>query len=227
MSRTCALYRAGLVDYSRGLQIQQHAWQAVAAGRWDGILILVEHPAVITVGRGDDAQGLLYSREDYARRGVAVHTCDRGGKTTCHNPGQLVGYPVINLARWEKDVHWYLRTLEQVLIDSLQTYGLCAGRRPEYTGAWLADKKIAAIGVAVRKWITSHGFALNVTNDLTLFGTIIPCGISEFGVTSLLEAGVSGASVADAAVRVVDKFRDTFVADVCPITSLHGDDNKS
>lgn len=227
MSRTCALYQAGLVGYGRGLQIQQEAWKAVAAGRWDGVLILVEHPAVITIGRGDDTEGLLFSYEDYARRGIEVHPCDRGGKTTCHNPGQLVGYPVLNLARWRKDVHWYLRALEQVMIESLRCYGLSAGRRPEYTGAWLGDKKIAAIGVAVRQWITRHGFALNVNNDLSLFRTIVPCGIREFGVTSLHEAGVPAASVADAAARVVDKFRDIFAANVCPITSLLGDDSKS
>lgn len=227
MFRTCALYQAGLVSYRRGLQIQQDAWKAVAAGRWDGVLILVEHPAVVTIGRGDDAEGLLYSYEDYARRGIEVHTCTRGGKTTCHNPGQLVGYPVLDLARWRKDVHWYLRALEQVLIESLQCYGLSAGRRPEYTGAWLGDKKIAAIGVAVRQWITSHGFSLNVDNDLSIFRTIVPCGIREFGVTSLRESGVAGTSVADVATRVVDKFRDVFAVDVIPITSLLGDGDQS
>ncbi|MHC1762014.1 MAG: lipoyl(octanoyl) transferase LipB [Negativicutes bacterium] len=195
MTKRCALIRQGMLTYEEGLQLQQETWDCVASGEWDGALILLEHFQVATLGRNHDARELLLSAEEYRERGIEVVHCNRGGKATCHNPGQLVGYPVLNLANWRQDSHWYLRLLEQTIMNTVEKFGISAGRKERYTGVWVGDQKIAAIGVALRRWITSHGFALNVNNDLAIFSTIVPCGINEFGVTSMLAEGVAGLSV--------------------------------
>jgi len=180
--RRCALIRPGVVGYEQGLIIQAEARRRVADGEYDGMLILLEHPPVITLGRSGGEDNLRVSRDALVLQGVPVVNTNRGGKVTCHNPGQLVGYPV-------QDVHWFVSSLEEVIIRTLLRYGHRCGRKADYTGVWLGNEKIAAIGISVRQWITNHGFALNVTNDLSLFENVIPCGIREFGVTSLKQAG--------------------------------------
>lgn len=189
--RSCLLVQPGVKGYDTGLALQQKARALVAAGGCDGVLILLEHHPVITIGRRGGAGNLLADPAWLTRRGVDVVHTDRGGDITCHNPGQLVGYPVFNLACWRQDIHWYVRSLEEAIIRTLAGYGLAAGRKPQYTGVWLEDEKVAAIGVSVRRWITGHGFALNIENDLNLFSAIVPCGIRDFGVTSLRRAGVA------------------------------------
>ncbi len=193
------MIKSGQLTYEEGLRLQQKAWDSVAAGEWDGALILLEHSPVVTLGRNHATPELLLSSEEYRERGIEVVHCKRGGKATCHNPGQLVGYPILNLTNWQQDSHWYLRLLEQAVINTVGKFGIVAGRKEVYTGVWANDRKIAAIGVAIRRWITSHGFALNVHNDLDLFSAIVPCGISEFGVTSMLAEGVAGLSVGEVA----------------------------
>jgi lipoyl(octanoyl) transferase len=145
--------------------------------------------------------------------GVAFVETGRGGNITCHNPGQLVGYPILNLSRWQEDVHWYVRQLEEVLIRTLADFGVEAGRKARYTGVWVGNQKIAAMGVSVRHWITGHGFALNVSNDLELFRSIVPCGIDEFGVTSLQALGMTAdpSLVKDPLIK---KFREVFEAEI-------------
>jgi lipoyl(octanoyl) transferase len=197
--RRCLLLQPGLVNYDTGLVLQNEARSLVESGRYDGILILLEHPAVVTIGRGGGDENLVAHPAWFQAKGIAVAHTDRGGNVTGHNPGQLVGYPIFNLAKWRQDVHWYVHTLEEAVIRTLARYGLKAGRKAKYTGVWLADDKIAAIGVSVRRWITGHGLALNVANDLALFDAIVPCGISEFGVTSLQKAGAAAALPAVAA----------------------------
>ncbi len=189
--RRCLLLQPGLVSYDTGLILQNEARALVEAGRYDGILILLEHPPVITIGRGGGDENLVVHPAWLKARGITLARTDRGGNVTGHNPGQLVGYPIFDLAKWQPDVHWFVRTLEEAVIRTLARYGLVAGRKAKYTGVWLADEKIAAIGIAVRRWITGHGFALNIANDLDLFAAIVPCGIKEFGVTSLARAGVA------------------------------------
>jgi lipoyl(octanoyl) transferase len=191
--RRCLLLQPGLVSYDTGLILQNEARLLVEAGRYDGILILLEHPPVITIGRGGGDENLVAHPAWLKARGIALAHTDRGGNVTGHNPGQLVGYPIFDLAKWQPDVHWFVRNLEEALIRTLAGYGLAAGRKAKYTGVWLADEKIAAIGISVRRWITGHGFALNIANDLSLFDAIVPCGIREFGVTSLHSAGVPAA----------------------------------
>jgi len=167
------------------LLLQKQARGMVESGKYGGVLLLLEHLPVITAGRGGGKENLVASLSDLQSAGVEFIESDRGGNVTCHNPGQLVGYPVLDLSQWRQDVHWYVNRLEEVLIRTAAAYDLVAGRKARYTGVWIGNQKIAAIGVSVRRWITGHGFALNVQNDLELFQAIVPCGIEEFGVTSL------------------------------------------
>lgn len=205
----CGLLPGGLVSYAEGLALQRRARELVSGGAWDGVLILLEHRPVITFGNSGGRENMLLPDAELGELGVEVVASDRGGSVTCHNPGQLVGYPVLNLEKWQKDVHWYVHALEELLIRTLAEYGLKAGRKSRYTGVWLTDEKIAAIGVSVRRWITGHGFALNVSNNLGLFDSIVPCGIREFGVTSLAVKGVQ-VTIGETAEAVQRQFQSVF-----------------
>lgn len=213
MNRQVQVIRPGLVSYQEGLELQQQARQRVAGGDVAGVLILLEHQPVITTGRGGGRENLRTSLSGLQAERIEVVETNRGGNITCHNPGQLVGYPVLNLSRWQEDVHWYVEQLEEVLIRTAARYGIVAGRKARYTGVWAGNRKMAAIGVSVRNWITSHGFALNVNNDLALFQQIVPCGIEDFGVTSLQTAGVT-ATVTEVAAQIVTEFATVFAAEL-------------
>ena len=213
MNRQVQVIRPGLVSYQEGLELQQQARQRVAGGDVAGLLILLEHQPVITTGRGGGRENLRTSLSGLQAERIEVVETNRGGNITCHNPGQLVGYPVLNLSRWQEDVHWYVEQLEEVLIRTVARYGIVAGRKARYTGVWAGNRKMAAIGVSVRNWITSHGFALNVNNDLALFQQIVPCGIEDFGVTSLQTAGVT-ANVTEVAAQIVTEFATVFAAEL-------------
>jgi lipoate-protein ligase B len=151
----------------------------------DDVLLLVEHEPVVTLGRTTQASSLPLSPDAIARQGVGVHEVERGGDVTWHGPGQLVGYPIVDLRRMREDLHWYLRSLEDALIDALESLGIPADRNPGYTGVWTAGRKVASIGVHVKRWVTLHGFALNVVNDLSGFDLIVPCGIQQVVMTSV------------------------------------------
>jgi len=213
MSRTIQVIRPGLVSYQQGLELQQQARQRVAGGEYAGVLILLEHQPVITAGRSGGRENLRASLTGLQAEQIEFVETDRGGNITCHNPGQLVGYPVINLSHWQEDVHWYVEQLEEVLIRTASRYGITAGRKARYTGVWAGNRKLAAIGVSMRRWISGHGFAMNVNNDLSLFQQIVPCGIEEFGVTSLRAAGVT-ATVTEVAVRLQAEFATVFAAEL-------------
>jgi lipoate-protein ligase B len=165
--------------------MQRRAVDARAREEIPDVLYLLEHPHVYTLGRGGHAENVLVDPATLAAEGVKVIWVDRGGDVTYHGPGQLVGYPIVQLARLGKDTHAHLRRLEEVLIRTLADFDVEGHREPAYTGVWVGDEKIAAIGVRVARWVTSHGFALNVDPDLRSFARIIPCGIQEKGVTSL------------------------------------------
>ncbi len=177
--------RAGVVPYAEGVALQERVHAARRAGTVPDVLLLLEHPPVITLGRGAHAEHLLVGREGLAARGVEVHESARGGDVTYHGPGQLVGYPILDLNAHRRDVHWYLRQVEEALIRALASWGLQAGRVAGLTGVWVGSEKVAAIGIGVRSWVTWHGFALNVSTDLDAFSLIVPCGIRDRGVTSL------------------------------------------
>lgn len=181
----CWRLRLGRVEYAACWELQRRAVAARIAGEIPDALILVEHPHVYTLGRGGHAKNVLLDDAALAASGAQLFWVDRGGDVTYHGPGQLVGYPIVHLARLGKDVHAHLRRIEEVLIRVLADFGLEGRRDPTYTGVWVGDEKVAAIGVHVSHWVTSHGFALNVDPDLRYFGQIIPCGIRDKGVTSL------------------------------------------
>ena len=182
----------GRTRYTDALREQHNVVAARKQGRGADTLFFVEHPHVITLGRNAREKNVLASPEVLARTGIEVHESNRGGDVTYHGPGQLVGYPILDLREWRRDVRLYFRGIEQCLIDALQQFGIPAERKPEqgYEGVWVNGAKIAAIGVHISRWITSHGFALNVDTNLKYFQYIVPCGLTE-PVCSLRSIGSS------------------------------------
>lgn len=179
--------RLGTVSYADGLALQQRLVEERRADRIPDQLLLLEHPPVITLGAKvrNDRSHVLASEETLEDAGVALFEAGRGGDVTYHGPGQLVGYPILDLRPDRCDVHRYVRDLEQVMIATAGAFGVQAGRVAGLTGAWVGQDKLAAIGVRISRWITSHGFAFNVATDLSHFSLIVPCGIADRGVTSL------------------------------------------
>ena len=187
--RKCCLRELGRTDYGQALELQRQLIARRQQGLISDQLLLLEHPHVITLGRNGKAANLLASDEVLSRAGIAFYPTDRGGDVTYHGPGQLVGYPIMDLREWQRDVGAYVRAVEQTIIDTLADYGISAGRIPKLTGVWVDDRKIAAIGVHISRWVTSHGFALNVSTDLSYFQYIVPCGLTK-PVTSMAALGV-------------------------------------
>jgi lipoyl(octanoyl) transferase len=211
----CELRESGRLDYSRALEMQQQLVARRKAGAIPDQLMLLEHPHTITLGRNGHAENLLAGEDHLRRAGIAFHPTDRGGDITYHGPGQMVGYPIIDLRDWKRDVGAYVRAIEQVLIDALADFDILAGRIPKLTGVWVEDSKIAAIGVHISRWVTSHGFALNVSTDLRYFQYIVPCGLSR-PVTSMAQLGCR-ASWEEVAERLTAHFGRVFERDVIPV----------
>jgi len=187
--RKCVVRELGRIDYGKALELQQQLIASRKLGTTPDHLLLLEHPHVITLGRNGRVENLLASNEVLGRAGISFHPTDRGGDVTYHGPGQLVGYPILDLREWKRDVGAYVRAIEQTIIDTLAEYGIAAGRIPKLTGVWVGERKIAAIGVHISRWVTSHGFALNVNTDLSYFQYIVPCGLTK-PVTSMAQLGV-------------------------------------
>jgi len=201
----------GRVSYAEALELQR----TLARDRISGViphdvLLLVEHPPVVTLGRSSKGNHLLASPEFLSSRGVELFEVERGGDVTFHGPGQLVGYPIVDLKRHKQDLHWYLRQLEQSLIDSLAAFGIPAEQNTGLTGVWTRGRKIASIGVHARDWVTWHGFALNVSTDLSFFDLIVPCGISGVEMTSMARELGAAPAADDVARTVSDTFAATF-----------------
>ena len=217
MAAPCRVLRLGLVPYAEAWELQQRLVMARVAEEIPDVLVLVEHPHVYTLGRGGHAENVLLDEATAATIGAEIHWVDRGGDVTYHGPGQLVGYPIIHLPRWGKDVHQHLRRLEETLIRALADFGPEGRRDPAYTGVWVeterGPEKIAAIGVRVAHWVTSHGFALNVDPDLGYFGYIVPCGIRQRGVTSLARLLGRAVTRAEAEAAVLRHFAEVFEVD--------------
>ncbi len=182
------IIQAGTVSYADALEWQRALAEERIAGRLShDVLLLLEHPPVVTLGRNSHAAHLLEPT------GIEVFAVERGGDVTFHGPGQLVGYPILDLRAYKQDLHWYLRTLEQALIEALAILDIPAERNPGFTGVWTRGRKIASIGIHVKQWVTWHGFALNVTTDLAHFDRIVPCGIQGVQMTSVQkERGAGG-----------------------------------
>lgn len=184
-SRPCDATFLGRISYDDGLRLQERAVAERAAGEALDRLFLLEHPHVYTLGRGADRGNVLVSEHELATAGATLVATGRGGDVTYHGPGQLVGYPIVSLKPDRCDVHAYVRDLEEVLIRTLADFGVASERIPRLTGVWVGNAKVAAIGVRIARWVTSHGFALNVSTDLDRFSAIVPCGITDKRVTSL------------------------------------------
>ena len=175
----------GFIDYKVAWDLQKSVHQLRVENKIDDILFLLEHPHTYTLGKTADRENLVSDKKYLDENKISVYDIDRGGDITYHGPGQIVGYPIINLTNWKQDTHKYLRSIEEVIINVLKEYSLNGTRVEKYTGVWLYDRKICAIGIKVSRWITMHGFAFNVNTDLKLFNGIIPCGITDKDVTSL------------------------------------------
>ena len=202
----------GQLGYLEALELQR----SLARDRISGtipqdVLLLVEHPPVVTLGRSSKQKHLVASPRFLQSKGVELYEVERGGDVTFHGPGQLVGYPIIDLKRHRQDLHWYLRKIEEALINSLDDYGIPGERNTAYTGVWTRGKKIASIGVHARDWVTWHGFALNVTTDLSYFDLIVPCGIDGVVMTSISrELGSDDISMQDVRDRITARFAAAF-----------------
>ena len=185
-SRSCFSIRLnGLTKYLDGLNLQNLALEKVMSEKADCILILLEHEPVLTVGKSGGRENLLVDERELERLGVELCNTCRGGNITYHGPGQVVAYPVLNLGKWKKDLPWYVHSLEEVVIRVLEDHGIEAGRNPEYRGVWVEERKIAAVGIAVKRWFTMHGFALNVRVHKEHFRLINPCGIKDYTIASM------------------------------------------
>jgi len=196
----------GLSDYGAVHARQLVLRDAVARGDAPDTVLLLEHAPVITLGRKADRSHVVATTESLSNLGIQTVAADRGGDVTYHGPGQMVAYPILNLNRWKPSVGWYLRSLEQVLIDLVGDYGLIGDRLEGFTGVWVGGAKVAAIGVGVHQWVTFHGVALNVNPDMRHWGCIIPCGIADKPITSL--AGLLGR--APEMAEVMDHFERCF-----------------
>jgi lipoate-protein ligase B len=210
-NRELWIERLGVMDYARALDFQRAVAKArIAAEIPEDVLLLLEHPPVVTMGRSSKEAHLLASPALLAARGVELYEVERGGDVTFHGPGQLVGYPIIDLTRHKKDLHWFLRRVEESLIVALATFGIVAERNPGLTGVWTQGRKIASIGVHARDWVTWHGFALNVSTDLSYFDLMVPCGIQQVTMTSIeVEIG-RRVSMGEVEAAVVDAFGSVF-----------------
>lgn len=203
----CLLYKQGLMSYSDALQWQRSLLrERINNPSLHDVLILLEHPPVYTLGQGANPEFIKF---DLDKSDYDVHRVERGGEVTYHCPGQLVGYPILNLHRYRQDLHWYLRQLEEVLIRVLANYGLTGDRIPGFTGVWLEGYKVAAIGIKVSRWVTMHGFALNVCPDLAGFERIIPCGIADKAVGSLAD-WIPGIECIEVSCCVAQCFAEVF-----------------
>jgi lipoate-protein ligase B len=207
----------GQLGYEQALELQRNlARDRISGAIPQDLLLLVEHPPVVTLGRSSKQKHLVASPEFLQSKGVELFEVERGGDVTFHGPGQLVGYPIIDLKRHRQDLHWYLRKIEEALINSLDDYGIPGERNTAYTGVWTRGKKIASIGVHARDWVTWHGFALNVSTDLSYFDLIVPCGIDGVIMTSIArELGSEDISMQDARDRVTARFGAAF--DLTPV----------
>lgn len=206
----CALWRPGRVGYAEGLRLQEDLVTRRQRGECEDTLVLLEHPPVLTLGRNAREENVLLDAAELAAKGFELHEVGRGGDVTYHGPGQLVGYPILELHGDRKDAHRYLRDLEDVLIRALADFGIDSDRKAPHTGVWVGDEKIAAIGVRLSRWVTSHGFALNVDCDLSHFDTIVPCGIRDYGVASMQSVRGEAPGLDAVADRVALRFAEVF-----------------
>ena len=215
----CQVEQLGVVDYAEGLRLQQARAAARKAGTIPDTLLLLEHPHVYTLGRNAKPENLLFSNERLSQLGAQVFETDRGGGVTYHGPGQLVGYPVLDLKQHRRDISWYMRSLEEVFIRVAGEFGIAAGRLATAPGVWVGNDKLVAMGVHVSRWVTSHGFAFNVNTDLKFFDWIVPCGLRGKGVTSLEKLLGRPVPMEAVGARVIQAFGEVFELEMVNVLS--------
>jgi lipoyl(octanoyl) transferase len=203
----------GLIDYKEAWELQREIHSKRVSGEVEDFLFLLEHPNTYTLGKTAHKENLIGSDEYLKKNRITVFDIDRGGDITYHGPGQIVGYPIINLNNWYKDTHKYLRAIEEVIIKTCREYGLDCVRNEKHTGVWIDDRKIAAIGIKVSRWVTMHGFAFNINTDLNLFDGIVPCGIQDKSVTSLKQELGNEIDVQEIKEKLVNNFLKVFSYD--------------
>jgi lipoyl(octanoyl) transferase len=212
--KICQIVDLGLMGYAQAWTLQKRVVAARKAGAVDDVLLLCEHPHVITQGRNGKREHLLASEHVLQQKGVEFHATDRGGDITYHGPGQILGYPILNLGAIRRDVVWYVRMLEEAMIQATAELGVAAKRVEGKTGIWVgyenAEEKLAAIGVHISRWVTSHGFAYNVSTDLRYFDLIVPCGIADRKATSLEKLLGRSVKQEEIAPRIAKHFGDVF-----------------
>ena len=221
--KDCLVVELGLTAYRAAWELQRRVVQARKAGMVPDVLLLCEHPHVITLGRNGRREHLRASDHLLRQMGVEFCPSDRGGDITYHGPGQLVGYPILHLAEIRRDVVWYVRQLEEAMIRATADLGVRAGRQPGKTGVWVelpgaGEEKLAAIGVRISRWVTSHGFAYNVATDLRYFDLIVPCGIPDKRPTSLERLLGRSVNITEVAPRIVERFGEVFGLEMRPAT---------
>ncbi|RJP57424.1 MAG: lipoyl(octanoyl) transferase LipB [Ignavibacteriales bacterium] len=201
------------IDYDKAWDLQKEIFKLRTTDEINDTFFLLEHPHTYTLGKTADKKNLISNEAFLNKYGIKVYDIDRGGDITYHGPGQIVGYPIIKLSEWKEDTHLYLRNLEQIIIDVCSDYGLQTGRIDGLTGVWIEDRKIAAIGIKVSRWVTMHGFAFNINTDLNLFNGIIPCGITNKKVTSLQHELGKEVGINEVKEKLVEKFKHAFSYD--------------
>jgi lipoyl(octanoyl) transferase len=223
MSRIVEVHWLGTIPYAEGIDLQKRLVEQRKTDAIPDQLLLLEHPPVITLGvkTRDDRSHIVANAETLREEGVEVVESGRGGDVTYHGPGQLVGYPIIDLKPDRCDVHRYVRDLEEMIIQAVATFGIAAHRTSRLTGVWVGDEKLAAIGVRIARWVTSHGFALNVSTKLDHFGLIVPCGIADKGVTSLERLTGERLPLESVIPAICDAFGTVFARDLIPASSVN------
>jgi len=210
-ARECLIVNLKKIEYEKAWHLQKRIFQAKLGKKLDrDVLLLLEHPHTITVGKKGEKDEILVNSEKLKKRGISIFYIGRGGRVTYHGPGQLVGYPILDLNFYLKDLHLYLRYLEEVLIRTLKEFGIEGERINGLTGVWVDRKKIASIGIKVRRWITLHGFALNVNTELSYFNLIQPCGMEAQIMTSMKRILSRNIKVEEVVEKLVPKFSDIF-----------------
>lgn len=213
----CTFYELGLIEYKEAYDLQKRIWAEKAAGKEDDALLLLEHTPTLTLGKSGKLENLLVEKDELTRKKVSLYFTDRGGDITYHGPGQLVSYPIVDLRKRGKDIHRYVNDLQEAIVGTLADFSIVGEKDQKHVGVWVGKDKICAIGVAVHKWITMHGLALNVDPDLNLFSMITPCGIVGRGVTSMARLRKSAPSMEEVMNRFVAHFSRVF-----SLTMEHG-----
>jgi lipoate-protein ligase B len=210
LQKRFVIWRLGVVEYGAAYQLQKKIHEQRVAGDIGDTLLLLEHPPAITVGKAGSIENILVPRETLNQMGISLYFVDRGGDVTYHGPGQLVGYPILDLSSRGGDLKRYVRDLEEVLIRTLEDFSIKAGRDPQHVGVWIGQKKIASIGLSIRQWVTMHGFALNVCNNLEHFSLIHPCGFKDRKTTSMQEVLGFQPSIEEVTERLLFLFSEVF-----------------